>query len=131
MHYPELKDRIQSTFIDFFLCLVLLFIAAATIDKYEHVPDWVRIAIFVGLFVVYEPLFIALGCNPGNYFKGIRVRKHSDTLKKINILQSVVRYPVKFVLGWVSFLTISSNPQRRAIHDLVAGSVMIKLETNN
>jgi uncharacterized RDD family membrane protein YckC len=131
MHYPELKDRIQSTFIDFFLCLVLLFIAAAIIDKYEHVPDWVRIAIFVGLFVVYEPLFIALGCTPGNYFKGIRVRKHSDTLKKINILQSVVRYPVKFVLGWVSFLTISSNPQRRAIHDLVAGSVMIKLETNN
>lgn len=100
MNYPELKDRIQSTFIDFILCLVLLFIAASIIDKYEHVPDWVRIAIFIGLFVIYEPVLTALGCTPGNYFKG-------------------------------SFLTISSNPQRRAIHDLAAGSVMIKLETNN
>jgi uncharacterized RDD family membrane protein YckC len=131
MSYPELKDRIQSTFIDFILIMILLFVSASIIDKYEHVPDWVRIAIFVGLFVVYEPLFITLGCTPGNYFKGIRVRKFSNTDKKINILQAFIRYPIKFVLGWVSFLTISSNPQRRAIHDLAAGSVMIKLETNS
>lgn len=131
MNYPELKDRIQSTFIDFLLVMVLLFIAASIIDKYEHVPDGVRIAIFVVLFVVYEPVFIALGCTPGNYFKGIRVRRSSNTSRKINILQALIRYPIKCLLGWVSFLTISSNPQRRAIHDLAAGSVMIKLETNN
>ena len=102
-------------------------IPASVIDKYEHVPDGVRIALFVGLFVLYEPLFTALGCTLGNYIKGIRVRKNSNTSQKINILQAMIRYPVKFLLGWVSFLTISSNPQRRAIHDLVAGSVMIKL----
>ncbi len=127
MNYPELKDRIQSAFIDMILILVLMFAAASVIDKYEHVPDGVRIALFVGLFVLYEPLFTALGCTLGNYIKGIRVRKNSNTSQKINILQAMIRYPVKFLLGWVSFLTISSNPQRRAIHDLVAGSVMIKL----
>lgn len=125
--YPELKDRIQSTFIDAILLLVLMFIFAAIIDKFEHVPDWVRAAMFIGLFVVYEPLFMTLGCTLGNYIKGIRVRKVDDTSRKINIFQALVRYPIKFGLGWISFLTIGSNPKRRAIHDLAAGSVMIKL----
>ena len=125
--YPELKDRIQSTFIDSILILVLMIVFASILDKYENVPDWVRIAMFVGLFIVYEPLFMTLGCTLGNYVKGIRVRKESDSSKKINILQAVLRYPIKFMLGWLSFLTIGSNPKRRAIHDLVAGRVMIKL----
>lgn len=125
--YPDLKDRIQSTFIDAILLVILMIVFAAVLDKYENVPDWVRIAIFVGLFVVYEPLFMALGCTLGNYMKGIRVRKHTDATKKINILQAIIRYPIKFGLGWLSFLTIGSNPQRRAIHDMAAGSVMIKL----
>lgn len=126
-NYPLLKDRIQSTFIDFIFQLVLVFIAAAIIDKFENVPDWVRIAVFVGFFIVYEPLFTTLGCTLGNYMKGIRVRKNSDTTRKINILEAIIRYAIKLVLGWISFLTIGSNAQRRAIHDLAAGSVMIKL----
>ena len=39
----------------------------------------------------------------------------------------MIRYPVKLLLGWISFLTINSNPKRRAIHDLASGSVMIKI----
>jgi uncharacterized RDD family membrane protein YckC len=126
-NYPLLKDRIQSTFIDLFFQLVLVFIAAAIIDKFENVPDWVRIAIFVSFFIVYEPLFITLGCTLGNYIKGIRVRRNADTTRKINILDAIIRYVIKFLLGWLSFLTIGSNPKRRAIHDLAVGSVMIKL----
>jgi len=126
-NYPLLKDRVQSTFIDFIFLLVLSFIGAAIIDKFENVPDWVRVALFVFLVIVYEPLFTALGCTVGNYMKGIRVRQYADTTRKINIFQALIRYPVKTFLGWLSFITINSNPQRRAIHDLVAGSVVIKL----
>jgi uncharacterized RDD family membrane protein YckC len=125
--YPELRDRVQSTFIDFFLLLVLMMVFAFILDKFEHVPDWVRIAMFVGLFIVYEPLCMTFGCTVGNYIKGIRVRKDSDTSKKINILQAILRYPIKFGLGWLSYLTIGSNSKRRAIHDIAAGSVMIKV----
>ena len=124
--YPDLKDRIQSAFIDGTLLIVLMIVFASIIDKYENVPNWVRMAIF-GFYFVYEPLFMSLGCTLGNLIKGIRVRKHSDSTKKINVLQAIIRYPIKFLLGWISFLTIGSNPKRRAIHDLAAGSVMIKL----
>ena len=125
--YPQLTDRIQSTFIDTILIVILMFAFASTLDKFENVPDWVRMAMFVVLFVAYEPLCMTLGSTLGNYLKRIRVRKNSDTTKRINIFQAIIRYPVKLLLGWISFLTINSNPKRRAIHDLVSGSVMIKL----
>ena len=125
--FPELKDRIQSTFIDTILIIVLLILFTIILDKFDNVPDWVRMIIFVGIFFAYEPLFMTFGCTLGNYLKGIRVRKNSDSTERINVIQALVRYPVKIFLGWVSFLTIHSNPKRRAIHDLISGSVMIKL----
>ncbi len=123
--YPELKLRIQSTFIDTILVVVMMFVFASVLDKFENVPDWVRIFLFVLLFLIYEPLSMTLGCTLGNYLNGIRVRKEEDPSKKINFLQALVRYPVKIFLGWISFLTIHSNPKKRAIHDMVSGSVMI------
>jgi uncharacterized RDD family membrane protein YckC len=125
--YPSLTDRIQSLFIDMVLIIALMFLFSNILERYNHVPDWVRIALFAGLFVIYEPLAMATGCTRGNFIKGIRVRKNAESSRRINILQAFLRYPVKILLGWISFLTINSNPKRRAIHDLVSGTVMIKL----
>jgi len=125
--YPQLTDRIQSTLIDAILIVILMFVFASILDKFDNVPDWVRIVMFVGLFIGYEPLCMTLGSTLGNYFKRIRVRRNSDSAKRINIFQAIIRYPVKVFLGWISFLTINSNPKRRAIHDFVSGSVMIKI----
>jgi uncharacterized RDD family membrane protein YckC len=125
--YPELKERIQSSFIDGILIIIMMFVFAAILDRFENAPDWVRVVMFAGLFVIYEPVCIVFGCTLGNYLKGIRVRKNSDSTKRINIFQSLLRYPVKIFLGWVSFLTIGTNAKRRAIHDIVADTVMIKL----
>lgn len=125
--YPQLAERIQSTFIDLFLIIILLYAFTNIIDRFNNVPDWVRILLFVLLFMAYEPLCMTLGCTLGNYLKGIRVRKNLDPTKRINIFQAVARYPIKVLLGWISFITINMNPKKRAIHDFVSGSVMIKL----
>lgn len=119
-------DRIQSTFIDTLFILLLMFAFANLLDKFETVPDWVRISLFVGLFILYEPICVTIGATLGNFIKGIRVRSIKDQTKKITLLQAFIRYPVKIGLGWISFLTINTNPHKRAIHDLVSGSVMIK-----
>jgi uncharacterized RDD family membrane protein YckC len=124
--YPSLSDRIQSTFIDTIFIIILMFAFASVLEKYEGAPDWIRIALFFGLWAVYEPLCTTLGFTLGNFIKGIRVRRHADTGERINIFQGLLRYLLKFSLGWISFLTINSNPQKRAIHDLAAGSVMIR-----
>src|SRR5450432_2752269 len=125
--YPQLTDRIQSTFIDTLLIVVLMFLFASVLDSYNNVPDWVRIAMFASLFVAYEPLCMTFGSTLGNFIKGIRVRKNGDPAKRINFFQAIIRYPIKVLLGWLSFLTIGADPKRRAIHDMASGSVMIKL----
>ncbi|HET9434410.1 MAG TPA: RDD family protein [Chitinophagaceae bacterium] len=125
--YPLLGDRVQSTFIDTILLIILMFILASILDRFEDVPTWVRIALFVGLWGVYEPICTTLGATFGNYIKKIRVRQVRIYSKRINFFQAFVRYLLKLSLGWISFLTIHSNRERRAIHDLAAGSVMIKI----
>ncbi len=125
--YPLLADRVQSSFIDAILVIVLMFVFASVLDRFENVPDWVRIVLFIFLFVIYEPVCTSLGCTLGNYSKKIRVRNAADTGKRITIFQALIRYIIKVLLGWLSFLTIHSNPGKRAIHDFAAGSVMIKI----
>lgn len=125
--YPLLGDRVQSSFIDLILIIILMFVFASVLDRYENVPDWVRIVLFVGLWAVYEPVCTSLGCTVGNYAKGIRVRQHESITKRINIFQALLRYVLKMGLGWLSFVTIHSNTERRAIHDFAVGSVMIKV----
>ena len=124
--YPLLSDRVQSSFIDGILIIILMFVFASWLDRYENAPDWIRIALFFGLWAVYEPLCTTLGGTLGNQLKGIRVRRHADTDRNINFFQAFVRYILKISLGWISFLTIHTNAERRAIHDLVAQSVMIR-----
>lgn len=125
--YPPLSDRIQSTFIDTLFIVGLMFVIAGILDKMDNPPDWLRIVLFVSIWLVYEPLATTLGATLGNYMKGIRVKQAENSTKRIGFLQALVRYIVKVALGWISFLTITGNPKRRAIHDMAVGSVMIKI----
>lgn len=128
--YPDLKTRIQSTFIDTMLMLGLMFLAATILDKInpsqEEEDGWIRGLIFIAIWGVYEPLAMTIGCTVGNYMMKIRVKRNSDNSKRINLLQAYARFVVKIALGWISFLTMHSNKERKAIHDFVAGSVMIE-----
>jgi uncharacterized RDD family membrane protein YckC len=125
--YPNLLKRIQSIFIDTLLIVLAMFLVARLLDRSEDVPDWVRAAIFVGLYGVYEPVCTSFGTTAGNYLMNIRVRRHEHEIKKINILQAYIRFFLKVFLGWLSFITLHMTKQKRAIHDLAAGSVMIEL----
>lgn len=126
VEYPTLSDRVQSTFIDSLFILSMMFVLSTVLERYDNPPNWIRIALFFGIWFVYEPVCTSLGFTIGNYLKNIRVKRMANTNKKINIIQAIFRYVLKFSLGWISFLTMHFNPQRRAIHDLAAGSVMIR-----
>ena len=98
----------------------MMFVFASLIDRYEDSPDWVGIVLFFGIWGVYERLCTSLGFTIGNYIKGIRVRRATNPIQKINIFQAFVRYILKILLGWISFLTMHFNPHRRAIHDFAS-----------
>jgi uncharacterized RDD family membrane protein YckC len=125
--YPLLVDRFQSVFIDSLFVIGCMIGAGSLLDRFDEAPDWIRIALFFGIWALYEPLAVCLGGTIGNYMKGIRVRKQSNPDKRINFFQAFGRYIIKMSLGWISFLTVHFNPQKRAVHDLASGSVMVKV----
>ena len=127
LRYPTIAKRVQSIFVDLLFIVILMFAAAKIIDLFGDAPDWVRIVLFLGLWGVYEPFCTAYACTIGNYLLKIRVRKINHPAERINLFQAYMRYIFKSSLGWLSFLSVHTNEERRAIHDLVAGSVMIEL----
>ncbi len=125
--YPTLSTRMQSSFIDGIFVIILMYSMSMLMDNFPYVYDEVRMALFVLIIVLLDPICVSFGCTLGNYMMGIRVRKMDDTSKRIDFFQALFRYPIKVILGSISFLTIHSNPKRRAIHDFASGSVMIEL----
>jgi uncharacterized RDD family membrane protein YckC len=128
--YPTLLKRAQSIFIDSILMVLLMFVAGWLFDKYSGDNNendaLFRAIAFVGIWAVYEPLSQTLGCTLGNYLMKIRVRKNLDENKRVNIFQAYARFVIRVLLGWFSFITIGFNEKRRAIHDLVSGTVMVE-----
>ncbi len=124
--YPPMIDRIKSILIDSIILIGAMLAITEVLGLFDQVPDTVRMVSFF-LLVMYEPLCTAFGATLGHHKMEIRVRKHSDPSRRINIIQSFIRYVVKFLFGWLSFITIFFNGEQRALHDIVSGSVMIKV----
>jgi len=104
-----------------------MFIVSGILNYFEQTPNWIRGALFIGLWFIYEPLCMTLGGTIGNRILKLRIIKNNTSKGNINLFQAYVRFFVKLLLGWISFLTIHMNREKRAIHDFAAGSVMIQL----
>ena len=115
IEYPYIGDRVQSTLIDTLFIVVLMFAFSSILEGYDDAPKWIRITMFISIWLLYDPVCTSLGGTIGNYAKGLRVRQLKNPTKRINILQAVVRYLFKFALGWLSFMTINLNEEKRAI----------------
>lgn len=125
VYYPSMLRRMQGIFIDTLVVIAAMCVIASLMKYWPSAPDWVRIALFVSLFTVYEPVFIAFTPGTlGNLIMGLRVRCFNNPHKKLNIGQAYIRWLLKLSLGWISFVSIHTNPQRRAVHDLVSGSIV-------
>jgi uncharacterized RDD family membrane protein YckC len=121
--FPPLWKRIGAYVIDLYFIFMLAYVLIILLP--EPIADRFRLAIF-GLAVLYEPICnTTLGYTFGSFIFKFRVRDSADTDKKLPFHRALMRFIVKALLGWISFLTIHSDDMRRAIHDRVAGSVVI------
>ena len=83
--------------------------------------------VFVLCIVLYEPLLVALnGGTLGHQFMNIAVRRYSDPTRNISIFAALFRIIIKGALGWISFLTVSFNDEKRAIHDIASGAIVVR-----
>jgi len=122
--YPTLIKRIKAIFIDGTLLLVVMIIVMMLSEESPNAVE-IRVSILLVLALLYEPVLTVYSATLGQRIMNIRVRDYNDPTKRINLLQAYLRIFIKDMLGWLSFITIHSNPDRRAIHDLVASSVVV------
>jgi uncharacterized RDD family membrane protein YckC len=81
---------------------------------------------FIFIVLLYDPLFTSIfGGTVGHMFQGIRVKKESDEARNIPFFSAMLRYAAKVLLGIISLLTVSGHPKKKAIHDMMAGSVVV------
>ncbi|OXB07308.1 hypothetical protein B0A81_11185 [Flavobacterium plurextorum] len=128
--YPFLLERIQSILIDSILIIACMILISDVLSNFKNVPDWLRAVLLILIFL-YEPIMTTFGGTIANNIKRIQIRKNSDETQSINFFQAIIRYFFKLLLGWLSFITIFSSNKKRAVHDIISGTVMIKNQTKS
>lgn len=125
-NYASLLDRAKAVFIDAIIIITAMYAATEIFEAVGEVPIYVKIITFVFLFVIYDPLCISLwGATLGHSYADIKVVKEKGK-GNIHFFIAVVRYGVKFALGWLSFFTITMGENKKAVHDYIAETVVIK-----
>ena len=121
---PSILRRYMSTFIDI-VFILSVFIAVSFVATGDSAfASLTRISILFFMIFIYEPVFTSRFCTLGQKIMGIRVR-NIDTYKHISIPAAYLRYAVKMVLGFYSFISIPSSKQRRALHDFATDTIVI------
>ena len=124
--YAPLVVRVKAMLIDSLVVVGMLFAASEILALFDNVPNFVRVILFVFIFILYEPIFVSLqGQTLGHSFMKICVRKEENHAKKISLPMAILRFLCKGFLGWISLLTISSNSKKQAIHDGLVNSVVL------
>lgn len=122
--YPYLLNRIKALLIDGSIQLaVLIGMMLLLEDAVYRTEIMICSAVLIGL--TYEPLLTKYSQTMGQRIMGIQVRKIDNPMLHISLKEAYLRWFFKGILGWLSFITIHSNEEHRAIHDLVSHAVMV------
>lgn len=126
MRFPSLLARIKAVFIDTLIILSIFTATTLIIDAIGEVPNVARGFVLIFMFYLYDPLLTSFtGSTIGHKAMKLTVRRYTDPGKTISLGQAFIRFLVKGLLGWISFLTVTSNRRKRALHDLASGSIIL------
>ncbi|HEY0669949.1 MAG TPA: RDD family protein [Sphingobacteriaceae bacterium] len=121
---PSLSTRIKSVFIDFLVVLSVLCIYVVIMG--DASSGSVALNLLIGFALLsYEPIFTAFGTTIGQSIMGINIKSNADRSKRIPVHKAYVRFIFKALLGWISYFTLFTTKGKRAMHDLMAGSIVL------
>lgn len=124
--YAMLPDRVKAAVIDSILLIAAMYGVSEILGLFENVPDYVKMVLAAMLFLLYDPFFTSrFGGTIGHSYSKIMVKKESDTSQNIVFFPAVLRFVLKFFLGWISLLTVTGTEKKKAIHDFAANSVVL------
>ncbi|WP_221408697.1 RDD family protein [Chryseolinea serpens] len=124
--YPTLLRRFAAVALDAWLGWFLMIITMVILDDHES-RSTIMITLAATLLLGYDPLLTTYSATLGQRLMKIRVRAYHDPSQRIPLWRAYARIVVKFFLGTISFFTIHSNVEHRAIHDFAGESVVINV----
>ncbi len=123
IQHPSLLRRYVGSLIDVTFIIALIGVASRT-PLYHTATVFDDLAL-LAILVVYEPFLTAYFCTIGQAVMRFRVRD-LNTGQRVPLWRSYIRFIVKWPLGLISFVTLPARNDRRAIHDLVASSIVVE-----
>ncbi|WP_396601265.1 RDD family protein [Algibacter sp. R77976] len=123
--YASIISRVKALVIDSIILILLMYSATEIFGLFDNIPNYLRIGVFVFLFLLYEPILVSVfGATIGHFFNDIEVKRESNENKNLNLPFAIARFITKLFLGWISLLTVNSTKKKQAIHDYVGQSVV-------
>lgn len=123
--YPGVFSRVKAATIDSIVLILFMVLATDLFSRFENVPNYARMIAFVFIFILYDPLMVALfGSTIGHRMNNLKVQRF-DNGKNINFGLAIIRFLIKATLGWISFFTVSTSKNRQAIHDSIVNSIVV------
>ena len=123
---PTLVRRIKALTIDGLLILAIFTLTSMTLGSLGGVVTALKVGILVFCFLIYEPLFLSVkGATLGHILMGLSVRRYRNKEQNLSFFAAVLRLVLKALLGWVSLVYVSFNQDKRAIHDVASGSIVL------
>ena len=129
--YPRLLRRVQAVLIDSLIIPVALFTTITLIGYFEVENIYIKAAGLILPLFLLEPMLIATtGGTIGHHVIGIRVQS-SDSENNLNIILASIRFIIKALFGWLSFIFVLTTKRHQAIHDLISRSVVVNKSSSN
>ena len=122
MQYPSLFRRYLASTIDIVTILFMFYLFAQS-PLYDP-RDKASTTWPVLLLVVYEPVLNRYATTVGQLLLRFRVRTLAGH-RRVPLWRGFVRVMSKYLLGIFSFLLLPIQKQRRALHDIVSGTIVL------
>jgi len=123
--YPAFALRLRASCIDAAVLVVAFFSMFYLVSKIQIDNNALRIALMFAPALLIEPLMVWLTSGSvGHHLSGIKVASNR-TDGRPGLLQSLLRFIVKLVLGLYSFLVMLITKKHRALHDVLSNSVVL------
>lgn len=125
---PTLLTRIMAIFVDLIIVIFLSAMMAVLIDFFSlEVSPVVKGIVAILIFLFYDPVLTSQsGGTFGHKLLGLKVRKNQARTEYITFPNAILRAIIKGLLGWIVFLTVVLSNEKRGIHDMLSGSIVIK-----
>lgn len=128
--YPNLARRYFAAVLDFCFILTMLWAISRLLLAAGYTNEDMGVWLFLLPFMLYEPILSSRFATLGQFVFSFRVRKLSE-VEKADIWQTLPRTLLKYMLGFVSLLTLPARKDRRSIHDLLSNTIVVEARKTN